>query len=98
VVRRPADISKYEMYPMFWCVDQQAEGGVLTPLDKLPACNNCAETRGTALRQNREFAKAGSLPFADYYSGAGGGVLSAKPFFHVISAVEMDHTACQTLK
>jgi hypothetical protein len=44
------------------------------------------------------FDRLAKLPFADYYSGGGGGVLSASPFFNVQSAVEINPTACTTLE
>jgi hypothetical protein len=38
------------------------------------------------------------LPAVDYYSGGGGGMIGAKGFFQHQQAVEMDETACKTLK
>ena len=99
VVGTAEDITKHETHPAFWCADRLTVNGVdLIAVDELPVCSPCAERRQTTLKRNRAFAKAGRLPFADFYSGAGGGVLSAQPFFDVVTALEIDPTACATLR
>lgn len=99
VVGTAEDITKHETHPAFWCADRFTVNGVdLIAVDDLPVCAPCAEWRQTTLQRNRAFAKAGRLPFADFYSGAGGGVLSVQPFFDVVTALEVDFTACATLR
>lgn len=50
------------------------------------------------LRLNKRFsALVKSLRVADYYSGGGGGILSARKYFKVVSAVEMNPVACSTI-
>jgi hypothetical protein len=64
----------------------------------LPNCGPCTTAAATLKKDYRLFTSQVKLPAIDYYSGGGGGMIGAEGFFQHTHAVEMDKTACDTLR
>jgi hypothetical protein len=85
--------------PAFFCRERINENGEIVPLSKpLPPCRTCVGSRSELEDSYNRFKREVKLPAVDYYSGGGGGMIGAKGFLQHKHAVEMDETACKTLK
>jgi len=97
VVRDEKLLSVHEDFPAFYCRERLSNGSLIL-VKQLLTCRTCEQSTRKRLERNAKFAAASKrLAFADYYSGAGGSVLSAKPFFYVVTAVEVNPVGCSTL-
>lgn len=94
------ELSRWENHAIFWCDSRwsSTQQKVVNLQGGLPKCETCDNERMSVLPVNRHFSRlAADFRVADYYSGGGGGILSACRYFSVVSAVDMDPNACSTI-
>ncbi|KAK4686193.1 hypothetical protein P7C73_g3941, partial [Tremellales sp. Uapishka_1] len=100
VLRDQKSTLRHSSSSSFYCEARISHGNKVPLRKALRVCNRCLEESARKTADDLAFAEVAMLPAADIYSGGGGSALGGKlsGYFTVISTVDMDHAACDTIQ